>query len=209
MSVEWATLLSGAGIGMAYAMPIGPQNIFLIEIAAGGSFLKAIRAAAIISCVDFSLALACFFGLGFFLQSHIELTLLMLGGGSLFLLYTGYKLLKTNEVSLQQTQNRNQGMAYVIRGAFVLTWINPQALIDGSILLGGFRASLLATLFGVFLAGVWLGSASWFFSISILANRSKEFLSERIFLFIHRLCGLVLSLYGIKLLWNFWKLIQG
>jgi L-lysine exporter family protein LysE/ArgO len=40
--------------------------------------------------------------------------------------------------------------------------MNPQAIIDGTLLFGGFRASLLTDAINAFIIGVALASSTWF-----------------------------------------------
>lgn len=43
---------------------------------------------------------------------------------------------------------------------FMVTWANPQAIIDGSLLIGGLRAAMTVSESGMFIMGVCTASAT-------------------------------------------------
>lgn len=91
------------------------------------------------------------------------------------------------------------GAARLIASSFAVTWLNPQAVIDGSLLLGGYRASLDADASVRFILGVCLASATWFsfLSISVAALRAR--ISPHIARVINLVSGAALALYGVRL----------
>ena len=50
--------------------------------------------------------------------------------------------------------------------AFTVTWFNPQAVIDGTLMLGAFRSSLPADTASLFISGVAAASCLWFFGLT-------------------------------------------
>ena len=92
---------------------------------------------------------------------------------------------------------------------FAVTWLNPQVLLDGTMLLGGMRASLPASGSGVFIAGVALASVSWFTGLAAATSMLKNKLGEKSLGFINLLCGAVLAIYGLKLGYEFLALTLG
>jgi L-lysine exporter family protein LysE/ArgO len=48
----------------------------------------------------------------------------------------------------------------------VVTWFNPQAIIDGTMMLGAFRATLSGTEGYLFICGVATASLLWFTGIT-------------------------------------------
>ena len=87
--------------------------------------------------------------------------------------------------------------------AFSVAWLNPQALIDGSVLLAAFRVSIPAALTHYFIIGVILASIIWFVGLTSLVSKFKHLMQPRVLLWINRACGLIIILYGIKLLATF------
>ncbi len=190
-------LAQGFTLGLAYAMPIGAQNLFVINSASQGTMKDSLKTALIFAAMDISLGIACIVGVGQAIQSH-DLVRLAVGGiGSAFLLFIGYKLL-VKKVS-SNTEHVPTFARSVWKSAFLLTWCNPHAIIDGSVLLGGYQSSfsLLETYF--FAGGLALASSAWFLSISIMVNRFKTSVTNRMMTNINRLCGVAMIIFGVRL----------
>ena len=74
-------------------------------------------------------------------------------------------------------------LLHTIVTAGVVTWCNPQAIID--------------------ITGVETASALWFFGITLLVSMFSHKFSPRIVTAMNRVCGAVVVLYGVKLLADF------
>mgnify|MGYP000757307392 FL=1 len=85
----------------------------------------------------------------------------------------------------------------------MVTWCNPQAIIDGTLMLGAFSATLTVGQSTPFITGVETASALWFFGITLLVSLFSHKFSPRIVTAMNRVCGAVLVLYGVKLLADF------
>lgn len=90
-----------------------------------------------------------------------------------------------------------------IMTAFSVAWLNPQALIDGSVLLAAFRVSIPAALAHFFMIGVIIASIAWFIGLTGLISKFKHLMQPRVLLWINRVCGIIIILYGVKLLTTF------
>ena len=192
-----ATVTQGFLLGLAYAMPIGSQNLYVINAASRSSMSQAMRTALIFAVMDISLGVACILGVGHVIQSH-ELTRLAIGSvGAGFLMYIGYTLLRRSSPSVDTTKPSVIGSLW--KAAFLLTWCNPHALIDGSVLLGGYQSVMTGAETALFSVGLAIASSTWFISLSALVNHLKSSLNVRAFGVINRLCGLTMIGFGIKL----------
>ena len=94
-------------------------------------------------------------------------------------------------------------MNKVILSACLVTWFNPQALIDGSLLLGAYRASLETQFAVFFILGVCLASMTWFTGLSSIIATFKHQMSHKVLLIINRVCGVIIVFYGLRLIYNF------
>jgi len=151
---------------------------------------------------DTSLSLACFYGVGKLLQSTPWLELAVLLVGSLLVFYIGWTLLRQEE-SAMGTMDADFSYRTAIITAFSVAWLNPQALIDGSVLLAAFRVSIPAALSHFFIIGVIVASIIWFIGLTSLVSKFKHLMQPRVLLWINRICGLIIILYGVKLLATF------
>lgn len=72
-----STLGQGFLLGLAYAMPIGAQNLYVINSASRGNMNNAMRTALIFAVMDISLGIACILGVGQLIQTHAMLRLVI------------------------------------------------------------------------------------------------------------------------------------
>ena len=133
--------LQGLTMGLAYVAPIGLQNLFVINSALTQRRSRVYLTALIVILWDVSLGVSCFLGAGALMQALPWLQKVILGIGSLIVIWIGIGLLRSR-ASLEGGRDVNVPIWKLISSAFVVTWINPQALIDGTMMLGAFRASL-------------------------------------------------------------------
>ena len=90
----------------------------------------------------------------------------------------------------------------------MVTWFNPQALIDGTMLLGASKASIPEEYGFMFIVGVCFASLAWWFSISTIFSLFRAKITEKVFKIINIVCGAFIVFYGIKLLVSFIKLLM-
>lgn len=194
--------LQGFMLGIAYVAPIGMQNIYVINSALRSSRLRAYTVALITVFFDITLAIACFFGMGALMEKsqYIKLGILLFGG--LAVVYIGIQLIKSIP-SIDKEVDVAKPISQVIMACMLVTWANPQALIDGSLLLGGFKAALSPEASRLFIMGVCSASITWFFSITTLVSIFKNSFNDKVIKTINTLCGAVLIYYGLKLLYTF------
>ncbi|MEG0773991.1 LysE family transporter [Clostridium sp.] len=198
--------LQGFTLGLAYVAPIGMQNIYVINTAIGKSRIRAYQVALITIFFDISLALACFFGMGAIMEKSQLLKGSILFVGSLAIIYIGIGLLRSTP-NLNREVDINKTIGQVITTCFMVTWINPQALIDGSLLLGGFRASLPAEASVIFILGVCLASFTWFIGLTTIVSIFRQKINTNIIKGINIVCGIVIIYYGLKLGYNFLQMM--
>lgn len=158
--------LQGFLMGLAYVAPIGVQNLFVINSAISQKRARALLIALIVIFFDISLAFACFFGIGLLIDKLEWLKLIILLIGSLIVIYIGQGLIRSKS-SFKETDT-NISLAKVITTACVVTWFNPQAIIDGTMMLGAFRVNLVASDATYFILGVVSASLNMIYSFSIL-----------------------------------------
>ena len=133
--------LQGLSLGLAYVAPIGMQNLFVSNSAMSQKLKRAIATALIVIFWDISLGLACFLGVGALMEAVPLLEKIILGAGVLLVIYIGAGIIRS-KADLSGGKDVNQPLWKIIGSAFIVTWLNPQALIDGTLMLEAFRASL-------------------------------------------------------------------
>lgn len=162
--------------------------------------------ALIVIFFDVTLALACFFGIGSIMEKSKILELGILLIGSIIVIYIGIGLLKSKG-SMDSSTDVNVPILKVITTACVVTWFNPQAIIDGSMMLGTFRASLPKDEGLKFIAGVTSASCLWFTGITTFISIFSSKITEKLLRGINIVCGIVIIFYGTKLFWTFIQMV--
>ena len=125
--------LQGLTIGLAYLAPIGAQNLFVINTALNAPLGTALATAGIVACFDISLALACFWGIGLIIEHSLLLQKALLCGGGLILLYLAWQLMHA-QIEANASDENKPTLWQTVSLAFTVTWFNPQAVIDGTLL---------------------------------------------------------------------------
>ncbi len=198
--------LQGLALGLAYVAPIGMQNLFVINSALTQPRWRALATALIVIFFDVTLAMACFFGIGLIMQKYAAVQMAVLFIGGLVVTYIGWGLLKS-KVSALADIKQMPGLGQTVWQACVVTWFNAQAVIDGTMLLGAFKATMSHTQSLHFLFGVISASCLWFTGLAIVVSIAGNLITPRVLNLINKICGAVIILYGLKLLWHFTELV--
>ena len=198
--------LQGLTMGLAYVAPIGLQNLFVINSALTQRRSRVYLTALIVIFWDISLGVSCFLGAGALMQAVPWLQKVILAVGSLIVIWIGIGLLRS-KASLGGGRDVNVPVWKLITSAFVVTWLNPQAIIDGTMMLGAFRATLPAGTDVPFICGFGSASVIWFLTVSTLVSLLGSKFNEKVLNVINKVCGAVIIFYGLKLLYSFVKMM--
>ena len=181
---------------------IGLQNLFVINSALTQKRSRVYITALIVIFWDISLGVACFLGAGALMQALPWLQKVILGLGSLIVIYIGIGLLRS-KASLEGGRDVNVPIWKLAGSAFVVTWLNPQAIIDGTMMLGAFRATLTNGGDLFFICGFGSASVIWFLTLSTVVSLLGSKFNEKVLNIINKVCGAVIIFYGLKLLYSF------
>ena len=190
--------IQGLTMGLAYVAPIGMQNLFVINTALRQSKRRVLFTALSVIFFDITLTLICFFGIGGLMDCIPILNKLILLVGSIVVLTIGIQCFRTKEEKLTEIDT-NLSLVKVIWNACVVTWFNPQAILDGTMLLGAFRSSMPAEEAGKFVIGIATASTVWFLGLSGLISLWSKHFTSRFILIINKVCGIVIIFYGLRL----------
>lgn len=191
--------IQGLTLGLAYVAPIGIQNIFVINSALKEKLSRAIITAIIIIFFDVSLALACFFGIGSAMERYSWLRTVISAAGSVVIIFIGIRLILSKNAEIG-SRSAGASIPRIISSAFAVTWLNPQAIIDGTMMLGAFHASLPEPGIVPFIAGVASASCLWFLCLSSAISLTSRHFTSKILRMINITCGVVITFYGIRLM---------
>lgn len=193
-------------MGLAYVAPIGLQNLFVINSALTNTRRRALLTAWIVIFFDVTLAFACFFGIGAVMERYQWLQMVILCVGSLIVIYIGIGLLRAKAEEIDRSKTTDS-IRKTISFACVVTWFNPQAIIDGTMMLGAFHVTLPAQQSIPFISGVGIASCLWFTGITLAISLFSDRFNAKTLRIINVVCGVIIIFYGCKLMWNFIQLL--
>lgn len=196
----------GLTMGLAYVAPIGLQNLFVINSALTHTRRRALLTAWIVIFFDVTLAFACFFGIGAVMERYQWLQMVILCVGSLIVIYIGIGLLQAKAEEIDRSKTTDS-IRKTISSACVVTWFNPQAIIDGTMMLGAFHVTLPAQQSIPFISGVGIASCLWFTGITLAISLFSDRFNAKTLRMINVVCGVIIIFYGCKLMWNFIQLL--
>jgi L-lysine exporter family protein LysE/ArgO len=204
--MDWIKyILQGFMFGIVYVAPIGAQNLFVINTAINSNDIKyLLKVVLAVIFFDISLALACFIGIGIIFDILPILKIIILFIGFVIIIFMGTRLILNKNKFEYKNNIEKLSLQKIFILSFSVAWLNPQAVIDGTMLFGGMRASLPTNYANIFITGVCLASAFWFNILAILSYKIIDKF-KKIVKYINKICGIVLIFYGLKLGYEFIK----
>ena len=115
-----------------------------------------------------------------------------------------HRLRESEEIDRSRTAD---SIPKTISSACVVTWFNPQALIDGTMMLGAFYVTLPAAQSTSFISGVALASCLWFTGLTLLISLFSDNFTPKTLVVINKVCGVIIVFYGCKLLYSFLTMV--
>lgn len=197
-----SVLLKGAIIGFSLAAPIGPVGMMCIRRTLTHGHLRGFVSGLGAATADSVYAIVAAFGITLisnFIVAH-EYSIRLIGGILLILL--GIRTLIVHPVE-KSAKNGINGHASAYVTMFLLTFTNPMTLFAFAVVFAGVGAGSAVgdTLTASFLvAGVFLGSATWFLFITTAVHVYKDKFKARGLTVVNVIAGSFVLLCGIVIL---------
>jgi threonine/homoserine/homoserine lactone efflux protein len=202
--MDFIYFLKGLIIGFALPIPLGPVGILCIRrtLAYGilYGFLTGLSAA--ISDILFNIAAAFGITLVFNFVTEHQQVIRLVGGIVLFVL--GYRTFRPHSVKKAATKHAI-APALAFFSTFLITFTNPMALLAYAAVFAGVgiqnlaRNQITAVLF---IAGIFIGSLSWFSLLTFMCHIFKEKITTRGLTVVDKAAGSLLILFGVAALWS-------
>jgi len=197
--MELLFFLKGCIIGFSIAAPVGPIGVLCIK-----RTLHSGRLAGLFSGLGAALADA-FYGMiaAFGLSAVANLLLsaqwwLRIVGG-LFLIYLGVKIFLEKPKSIDSALNEGRFIKN-FTSTFGLTLTNPMTIFSFMAVFAGLGLGSESKNFqdaSLLVLGVFIGSCFWWLLLSELVTLFRKKISKMVFLWINRLAGILIFLFGI------------
>lgn len=197
-----AMYLRGLLLSLALVSSIGMQNLFVFNNAINQPLKRAWPVTVMVWFADTALTLAAFFGMGAIISAHELFKLIIMFVGGLLVIWIGFGILRSAASFKLESANTPLPMKKSLVNAWVVTWANPQAIIDTSLMFGALRGTLTDSEVTPFITGVISATAIWFFGITLVLGLLKERLPQKFLMWVNIVSGGVVMLYGFYLLWQ-------
>jgi predicted secreted hydrolase/threonine/homoserine/homoserine lactone efflux protein len=206
-SLVLETLLRGLMIGFSIAAPVGPIGVLCIRrtLSYGRwvGFISGLGAAT----ADALYGSIAAFGLAFLASFLVGQQVLLRLVGGLFLLYLGVRTFLARPAS-HEAQAHGESMPSAYFSTFFLTLTNPLTILSFAAIFAGLGLTSQAENYrsaGLLVAGVFLGSASWWLILSSLADLFRSRMNISAMTWANRISGTIIVLFGAAALWGVFK----
>ncbi|MHA7848294.1 arginine exporter ArgO [Serratia sp. D1N4] len=196
--------LQGFALSAAMILPLGPQNVFVMNQGIRRQYHLMIASLCALS--DIALICAGIFGGSALLSRSPLLLLLVTWGGVAFLLWYGWGAFRTafsQHLAFATAEEMKQSRWRIVVTMLAVTWLNPHVYLDTFVVLGSLGSQLAPEIRSWFALGAASASITWFFALALLASWLAPWLqtqtAQRI---INVLVGLVMWAIALQLAWN-------
>ena len=205
--MEWGLLFTGVLIGIAVAAPIGPINLMCIQRTLQGGFWAGLATGIGAVLGDGLFAVVSAFGVNWIAQLVAEHKAWLQGAGGLIMVLMGVITIMAKPASAAPTIDR----PWLVHGGligttFLLTITNPATLFGFAAIFSGLGslASLPSStaLAAQLVAAVMVGSLLWWVFVSQIVNLFRERFSSQTLIYINRVSGLIILVFGLVVLAN-------
>ncbi len=197
--MDVSLIFRGFILGFAIAAPVGPIGLLCIQRTLSQGQLVGLASGLGAATADAFYGAVAAFGLtlvsAFLIEQQFWLALV----GGLFLCYLGVRtFLSSPAERAASSEAKGSGGAYV--STFLLTITNPMTILA---FVAIFAGAGLATAGGDALAAVWmvagvfLGSATWWFLLSGGVGLLRSHISANVLLWVNRAAGAILVIFGV------------
>jgi threonine/homoserine/homoserine lactone efflux protein len=201
-------IVRGFILGFSIAAPVGPIGVLCIRRTLTQGRLTGFLSGLGAATADAFYGAIAAFGLtaisGFLNSQQLWLRL----AGGLFLLYLGGQTFFTKP-SERAAEAKASNLFQAYLSTVFLTLTNPATIISFTVIFAGLGLSQtdgnLASAAELVL-GVFLGSSAWWLTLSGLVGALRERFSPQAMLWVNRLAGVVIVVFGIIALYSLTKL---
>ena len=192
------SFVEGFVLGLGAAVPLGPVNILIMSSALYRySSAVAIGVGAITSDITY-LILILF---GFFnFVNHPTILLIMSIVGVVFMVYLAWMTWKSRNTSIHAVSTQKSTLWHNYLKGYLLTIINPYAVIfwfSVSSYIAARDLNILATV-----SGLLLSTSLWVILMPLMIHKTKHLISQRIAMLFSIISAMILLFFAIGMLWS-------
>ncbi len=190
----------GLVLGFSIAAPVGPIGLLCIQRTLARGRLHGFVSGLGVASADTVYGLVAAFGLGAIMSFLLGLQLWLQLAGGLFLVGLGFRIARTDPGTKAAAGDTEPGLVHAWGSIFMLTLANPATILAFvaafvALGLGGRTHTVSAGL--ALVAGVFLGSAAWWLTLSFIAGLVRAHLTDGRMRVVNRIAGTFIIALGL------------
>lgn len=192
----------GLALGLAIAAPVGPIGVLVIRRTLAEGRLAGLVSGLGAATADAVYGFIAAFGLTLISSLLISQQALIRLAGGLFLLYLGIKTLRA-PVAMQAATAQGRGLLSNYFSTLALTLTNPLTILTFAAIFAGLGVGAMSGDYlsaAVLVAGVFLGSALWWLTLSTAVSLLRGRFGPVGLRWVNRLSGLIILGFGLAAL---------
>lgn len=197
--MEISCFTRGLLMGFSIAAPVGPIGLLCIKRTLSDGFTTGLCSGLGAAMADAFFGLLAGLGVAAISSALLSAGWLLHLVGGLFLIYLGYKTCLAKP-ACKAAESRGSGQLAAFLSTFFLTVTNPLTIMSFAAVfagIGGTKAPADIPTVVCLVAGVFMGSVSWWLLLSGGVSILREKISEIAFTWINRGSGLLICGFGI------------
>lgn len=207
MTPLWITFVTGFGLGLAIAMPVGPIALICIQQALTRGFGAGLAAGLGVALADACYGAIAAFGLTAITNILVNMQTPLRAAGLAAMLWLAWRIWRDADVPKHIAPGARAGLVTTVQ-LFVLTMANPMTILTFLALFVGagvgmavsYEHSLALTL------GVFAGSMGWWMVVAGLTGILRERINDQSVRWVNRASALMIAGFAI---WIAYGLVQG
>lgn len=204
--MDLGMLVRGFVIGLLIAIPVGPIGLLCIQRTLNEGRAVGLASGLGAATADATYGLIAAFGLtlisSFLIEQRVWLALI----GGAFLVYLGVRTLLTPPATqAAQVAETRSNLLAAWGSTFLLTMTNPMTILSFVAIFAGAGLAAEAGNWlaaGLMVAGVFLGSAAWWFVLSGGVALLRRRVTPNVLLWVNRGAGALILVFAATILWS-------
>ena len=187
--------LKSIGIGLAVAAPVGPMGLLCIHRTLERGRASGLAFGAGVAAGDFSYATIAAFGVTAVTSLLLANTFWIKLFGSIILVALGIRIARARPaVDDARKVSDSDGRAFLT--AYGLTMANPPTILFFAGIFASVASIASSAQAALFAAGVFIGSMSWWVTLTLIVKRSAGLFSPTVLLWVNRVSGVALLVFA-------------
>ncbi len=205
LTLSLELFLKGILLGLLASMPMGPVGVLCVQKTVSKGRITGFTSGLGASLADSMYAFMAAFGVSYITDFMIKNQIIIQSVGVIVLAFIGIQMVGKSPLKqfrTMQVEHQKKNLASSFLAVFLLTLTNPLTIIffgSAFTMLNVFKTEAPVHLHLFLIAGVFAGTALWWFGLSTLVGRFRERFRLRNLVYINRISGLLILILTLGL----------